>query len=139
MSEREALETQIEFINEPIYSTYPKTNVCTLKIPKHIKTCFGKPPKRLVENQNFSIPWKSRRHILLTFSSHLKKLCSILRFWLEKLNCRYFHSFHSWKTPQNNFSCQNFSVEIHLNEGHNAVITHLKCNPVNYEIPKSFP
>ena len=36
-------------------------------------------------------------HILVTFPSHLKKLRSIPRFWLEKLNCGFFHSFHSWK------------------------------------------
>ena len=45
------------------------------------------------------------------FPSHLKKFRSILRFWIEKLNCGFFHSFHSRKTPQYNFSSQNFSVE----------------------------
>ena len=30
----------------------------------------------------------------LLFPSHLKKLHSTLRFWLEKLNCGFFHSFH---------------------------------------------
>ena len=35
--------------------------------------------------------------ILVTFPSYWKKVCSILRFWFEKLNCGYFHSFHSWK------------------------------------------
>ena len=59
----------------------------------------------------FLILWKSRCDILVSFPSHLKKLRSILRFWLEKLNCGFFHSFHSRKTPQNNFSSQNFSVE----------------------------
>ena len=48
-------------------------------------------------NWFFQILWKSRRHILVTFPSHLKKLRSILRFRLEKLNCGFFHSFHSWK------------------------------------------
>ena len=45
----------------------------------------------------FQILWKSRCNILVSFPSHLKKLCSILRFWLEKLNCGFFHSFHSRK------------------------------------------
>ena len=44
---------------------------------------------------------------MVSFPSHLKKLHSILRFWLEKLNCGFFHSFHLWK---NNFS-HHFSVE----------------------------
>ena len=43
--------------------------------------------------------------ISLFFPSHLNELCSILRFWLEKLYCGLK------KTPQNNFSIQNFSVE----------------------------
>ena len=51
----------------------------------------------------FQILWKSRCNILVSFPSHLKKLCSILRFWLEKLKVE--------KTSQNNFSSQNFSVE----------------------------
>ena len=28
--------------------------------------------------------------------------------------------------------------EIHLNEGHSAVITHLTCNLVNFELPNRF-
>ena len=36
-------------------------------------------------------------NILDSFPSHLKKLRSILRFWLEKFNCGFFHSFHSRK------------------------------------------
>ena len=35
--------------------------------------------------------------MLVTFPSHWKKLRSILRYWLEKLNCGFCHSFHSWK------------------------------------------
>ena len=35
--------------------------------------------------------------ISLFFPSHLNELCSILRFWLEKLKCGFFHSFHSRK------------------------------------------
>ena len=31
------------------------------------------------------------------FTSHLKKLYSMLTFWLEKLNCGFVHLFHSWK------------------------------------------
>ena len=34
-------------------------------------------------------------HILVTFLSRLKKLRSILRFRLKKLNCGFFHLFHS--------------------------------------------
>ena len=45
----------------------------------------------------FKILWKSRCHILVTFPVHLKKLRSKLRFWLQKLNYGYFHSFYSWK------------------------------------------
>ena len=41
----------------------------------------------------FQILWKSRCNILVTFPSHLKKLRFILRSWLEKLNCGFFHSF----------------------------------------------
>ena len=37
----------------------------------------------------------------------------ILRFWLEKLYCGFFHSFHLWKNTQNNFSSPNFSVPTH--------------------------
>ena len=43
----------------------------------------------------FQIIWKSRGHILVNFPSHVKKLCYTLRFWLEKLNCRFFHLFQS--------------------------------------------
>ena len=45
----------------------------------------------------FQILWNSRCDTLDSFPSHLKKLRSILIFWLEKLNCGFFHSFHSWK------------------------------------------
>ena len=55
------------------------------------------------------ILWKRRCNNLVNFTFHLKKLRSKLRFWLEKLNCGFFHSWE--KTPQNNFSRQNFSVE----------------------------
>ena len=49
---------------------------------------------------------------MISFPSHLKKLCSILRFWLKKLNCGFFTCFTREKTPQNNFPSQNFSVKI---------------------------
>ena len=42
----------------------------------------------------FQILWKSRCNILVSFPSHLKILHSILRFWLENLNCGFFHLFH---------------------------------------------
>ena len=51
-----------------------------------------------VEIVIFQILWKSRCDIFVTFPSHLKKLRSILRSWLEKLNCGFFHSFHSCNT-----------------------------------------
>ena len=57
----------------------------------------------------FQILWKSKCHILVTFPSHLKKLRSnILIFWLERMNCGFFHYLFltNEKTPQNNFSCQ---------------------------------
>ena len=41
------------------------------------------------------ILWNSRRDIWVTFPYHLKKLRSKLKFWLEKLNCGFFHSFLS--------------------------------------------
>ena len=41
----------------------------------------------------FQILWKSRCHFLVTLPSHLKKLHSIPRFWLKKLNCGFFNSF----------------------------------------------
>ena len=33
----------------------------------------------------------------LLFNCHLQKLCSLMRFWLEKLKCGFCHSIHSWK------------------------------------------
>ena len=59
----------------------------------------------------FQILWKSRCDILVSFPSHFKKLRSILRFWLQKLNCGFFHSFHSWKNTtkqlfQSKFQCR---------------------------------
>ena len=59
----------------------------------------------------FQILWKSRCNIFVSFPSHLKKLHSILRFWLEKLNCGFFHSFHSRKNTTKQLFHQNFSVE----------------------------
>ena len=54
--------------------------------------------KETFTNIFFQILWKcSRCNILVSFPSHLKKLCSILRFWLEKLNYGFFHLFHSRK------------------------------------------
>ena len=38
----------------------------------------------------FQILWKSRSNILVTYPSHLKKLRSILRSWLEKMNSGFF-------------------------------------------------
>ena len=59
----------------------------------------------------FRILWKSRCNILVSFPSHLKRLRSIPRFWLEKLNCGFFHSFHSRKNTtkqlfQSKFQCR---------------------------------
>ena len=70
-----------------------------------------KKKSKTIDFSFFQILWKRKYYILVTFPSHLKKLRSILRFWLKELNCGFCHSFHSWKTPQNKFSCQNFSVE----------------------------
>ena len=44
-----------------------------------------------VRNKIFQILWKSRCNILVIFPSPLKKFRSILRSWLEKLNCGFFH------------------------------------------------
>ena len=54
------------------------------------------------------VPWCN---ILDSFPSHLKKSRSILRFGLEKLNCGFFHSFHSRKNTtkqlfQSKFQCR---------------------------------
>ena len=56
---------------------------------------------------NFPNTKVPRCNILVSFPSHLKKLPSMLRFWLQKLNCGIF-AFE--KPPQNNFS-SHFSVE----------------------------
>ena len=56
-----------------------------------------KTEKMEYENYFFQILWKSRLNILVSFPSHLKKL--------------RFTRFTREKTPQNNFSHQNFSVE----------------------------
>ena len=60
----------------------------------------------------FQILWKSRCDILVTFPSHLKKLRSIYwdfdwKSWIVDFFTRFTHE----KTPQNNFSLQNFIVE----------------------------
>ena len=67
----------------------------------------------LLNKQFFQILWKSksRCNILVSFPSYLKKLRSTLRFWLEKLNCGFFHSFHSRKNTtkqlfQSKFQCR---------------------------------
>ena len=41
--------------------------------------------------------------------------------------------------PSIRYRFPTFIYEIRLNEGHSAVVAHLKCNLVNFEIPKSFP
>ena len=64
---------------------------------RKIKKSPGKKNSWNQINDFFQILLKSRCYILFNFPSHLKKLRSILRFWLEKLNCGFFHSFHSWK------------------------------------------
>ena len=76
-----------------VFKNMANFEVFHLNISSSIKLLFLKS----VWNVFFQILWKSRCHILVTFPSHLKKLRSILRFWLEKLNCGFFHSFHSWK------------------------------------------
>ena len=49
------------------------------------------------------------------FSISFEKLCSVLRFWLEKLNYGFFFTqFSLEKIPQNKFSRQNFCVENDL-------------------------
>ena len=66
---------------------------CTLG-PNHVKNCIKTSNYMLYQVEHsklkrhfFQILWKSRCNILVSFPSHLKKLRSILRFWLEKLNC----------------------------------------------------
>ena len=48
----------------------------------------------------FQILWKCRYHILVTFPSHLKKLCSILRFFLKSWIVAFFTHFTCEKRPQ---------------------------------------
>ena len=64
-------------------------------------------------NLFFQILWKNRCHILVAFPSHLKKLRSILRLWLKKLNCGFFSLVSLMKKHHNTTysSCQNFSGE----------------------------
>ena len=71
---------------------------------KHVKKYLGKSTmyssKNSVLNEIFSKLYGkvgSRWHILVIFPSHLKKLHSLLRFWLKKFNCGFFHTDHSWK------------------------------------------
>ena len=55
------------------------------------------------------------------------------RSWLEKLNCGFFHSFHCEKTPQNNFSSQNISVENnYLSQNDDNIIFYI----LKYFIPE---
>ena len=53
----------------------------------------------------FQILWKNRCRISVRFPSHLKTIRSLLRFWLEKLNCGFFSLVSHWwhQTSQNNF------------------------------------
>ena len=52
----------------------------------------------------FQILWKSRCHILVTFLFHLKKITLYTEiFWHEKLNCGFFHWFHSRKSSTKKF------------------------------------
>ena len=64
--------------------------------------------KKQCRKEFFQNLWKCRCNILVSFPSHLKKLLSILRFWLEKMNCGFFYSFHS----QKNNTKQLFPVKI---------------------------
>ena len=68
--------------------------VCTLRLLDSLIFLFS---SYITRRDFFQILWKSRCDSLVTFPSHLKKSCSKLRFWLEKLNCGFFHSFHSRK------------------------------------------
>ena len=54
-------------------------------------------------------PPTSMKKIGVTFPSHRKKLDSILRFWLQKWDFRFFTLFTHEETPKNNISLQ--SVE----------------------------
>ena len=80
----------------------------------------------------FQILWKSGCHILVTFPSHLKKLRSKLRFWLENLNCRFFYS---WK----NTTKQLFSSKLQCR---NELFLHSSgyfwVKPFREKIQKSF-
>ena len=82
--------------------------VCTLRLLDSLIFLFS---SYITRRDFFQILWKSICDSLVTFPSHLKKLCSILRSWLEKLNCGFFHSFHSWKNTtkqlfQSKYQCR---------------------------------
>ena len=66
-------------------------------------------------------------NILKNFLLEGRKLCceetSILRYWIEKMNCG---SIQSWKTPQNNFPRENFSLE------NNFLLLHYFFHILNY-------
>ena len=61
-------------------------------------------------------------HVLVTFPSHLKKLRSTLRFWLENLNCGLFFQYFDFTTFSifwfhdffQYFNFTNFFFQIHF-------------------------
>ena len=84
--------------------------------------------------------------ILVSFPSHLKKLRSILRFWLEKLNCGFFHSFHLRKNTTKQLFQSKFQCRKYLFFGFFHIMYRNKCflqwnitsQKINVEIT-SFP
>ena len=51
---------------------------------------------------------KTRAESLVFSYIRVKKLRSTLKFWLEKLICIFFHSFHSWKKTANQLFSSKF-------------------------------
>ena len=71
-----------------------KYNLMVFRLFAHWSRNISKKVQKTHEiKKYFPILWKIRNHIHLIF----KELLPLLRFWHEKLNCRFFHSFHLLK------------------------------------------
>ena len=67
--------------------------------------------KKKLFKKNFQILWKSRCHVLVTFHLIWKNYVLYWDFDLKSWIVDFFTRFTREKTPQNNLSSQNFSVE----------------------------
>ena len=82
------------------------------RIPNNTKSCVGSVDHWIASLEfYFSKFYGKVGGISWFLPSHLKKFRSLLRFWLEKLNCGFFHSLHSRKNTtkqlfQSKFQCR---------------------------------